>query len=151
MGLSPLFLHSCTLFTNSAPLLFYYLSNALRMLFKKVDVLDIWDVLSLWPTSSFYSIQSCFGYLQCPGSFVDCPTGARLECIVLNEVLLSLSGLGCLCVSIWSSVGLLPSITISPTVLYVGYLGRFVDFYNKYSLSFKDELCISCLIRCSTK
>ena len=65
----------------------------------------------------------------CPGSFVKCPTRARLECMAQNEAMLTLSGWGCLCLSTWSSHGLLSSIINSFRVLKVGYLGRF-DFYR---------------------
>ena len=59
--------------------------------------------------------------------FVECPTGVRLECTVLNEGKLSLSGSGCLCVSTWSSFGLLSSIATVFSLLNIRYLGGFVN------------------------
>ena len=108
-------------------------------------LLDLCHLLAL-----AYLVFLCFvggGLLWCGhGSFVECSTGARLEHTILNKAMLSLLGTACLCLSTWLSLGLLSSITISFTVLRLGYLGGFVDFCNKWPLLFMAELCISCLI-----
>ena len=85
--------------------------------------------------------------VTCPGIVADCSNGERLECTVLKEAILSLSGSGSFCLSAWSS--LLLSIMILFRALGVGYLGRLTDFCNMQPLSF-IEVHISCLLMCFT-
>ena len=70
--------------------------------------------------------------MVCPGSFVECPTGTRLDCKFLKGPMLSLSGSGSLCLmfSTLSLLGLPSSVIISSSVPRNRYFGGF-DFCNK--------------------
>ena len=67
--------------------------------------------------------------MVCPVSFVECLTVARIECSVLKEAMLSLSGSCCFC--LYTLTLLLSAITISFRVLRVGYFSGFGDLCKK--------------------
>ena len=97
------FLSPCNYFSNSALLLCSSLLDCLTMPLRKVDVLDTFKALSSGSISSIGSTLSdlwvflCFFFtVVCPSILIECLTGARLECTVLKEAMLSLSGLDCL-------------------------------------------------------
>ena len=91
------------------------------MLRRGADILDIYDVLSL----VFIKVEFT---VYC--TFVEYPTGPRLECTVLKEAMLCL----CLLFSTWSSHGLLSSLRISFIALRVDYLGIIFHFCNSHFL-----------------